>query len=345
MLWGAPGSGNLAMALALAQYVHCPHRSGGDSCGVCPSCRQHENLTYPDLLFSFPTPTAKSGRSSVSDEFYDAWQEFVRQYPLAPWQRWLELVNAENSQPVIRVDESAEIVRRITLGNYGESVKILILWLPEKLNPAAANKLLKIIEEPQPGRMFIMVSDNPSLILPTVYSRLQRIKIETPTVAETAGWLERQGFDSNTAMQAAEAAQGNQLMAQQMLDPQGEEKEFREMFQEVMRKAWLRDVKSLRAWSEKGAALKREKIRRMLAYFNRNLRLNYLFALGDDSITPMMEADRHFSERFSPFITGGNVQEIMHEVDRASRDVAGNVNARIVLFDFAVSLIMLIKKG
>lgn len=333
------------MALALAQYVHCPHRSGGDSCGVCPSCRQHENLTYPDLLFSFPTPTAKSGSSSVSDEFYDAWQEFVRQYPLAPWQRWLELVNAENSQPVIRVDESAEIVRRITLGNYGESVKILILWLPEKLNPAAANKLLKIIEEPQPGRMFIMVSDNPSLILPTVYSRLQRIKIETPTVAETAGWLERQGFDSNTAMQAAEAAQGNQLMAQQMLDPQGEEKEFREMFQEVMRKAWLRDVKSLRVWSEKGAALKREKIRRMLAYFNRNLRLNYLFALGDDSITPMMEADRHFSERFSPFITGGNVQEIMHEVDRASRDVAGNANARIVLFDFAVSLIMLIKKG
>lgn len=346
LLWGPEGAGKLALARALAQYVHCPHRSGGDSCGVCPVCRQHAALEYPDLLFSFPTPKSKSdSASTISDEFYPAWQEFLRTEPLAPWRRWLEISGAENSQPVIRVGESTEIVRRLSLGNYTGSVKILILWLPEKLHPAAANKLLKIIEEPQPGRMFIMVSDNPSLILPTVYSRLQRVKVEVPAVAETASWLEAEGYGADDAMQAAAAAQGNQLLAGQLLDPKAEESEFRELFQTVMRRAYMRDVAALRKWSEAVAALKREKTRRFLAYMNRQLRLNYLFNLHNDDITPMMSVDRQFSLRFAPFIHGANVEEIMHEVDMAARDIAGNANARIVLFDLAVSLIMLIKKS
>lgn len=345
LLWGPEGAGKLALARALAQYAHCPHRSGGDSCGVCPVCRQHAALEYPDLLFSFPTPTSKSSSVGVSDEFYPAWQEFLRTEPLAPWRRWLELSGAENSQPVIRVGESSEIVRRLSLGNYTDSVKVLVLWLPEKLHPAAANKLLKIIEEPQPGRMFIMVSDNPSLILPTVYSRLQRVKVEVPTVAETASWLVNEGYDPAEAAQAAAAAQGNQLQARQLLDPKAEESEFRELFQDVMRRAWLRDVAALRKWSETVAGLKREKTRRFLAYMNRQLRLNYLYNLRNDTITPMMPGDRQFSDRFAPFIHGANVEDIMHEVDLAARDIAGNANARIVLFDLAVSLIMLIKKS
>lgn len=236
-------------------------------------------------------------------------------------------------------------MRRLSLGNYTDSVKVLVLWLPEKLHPAAANKLLKIIEEPQPGRMFIMVSDNPSLILPTVYSRLQRVKVEVPTVAETASWLVNEGYDPAEAAQAAAAAQGNQLQARQLLDPKAEESEFRELFQDVMRRAWLRDVAALRKWSETVAGLKREKTRRFLAYMNRQLRLNYLYNLRNDTITPMMPGDRQFSDRFAPFIHGANVEDIMHEVDLAARDIAGNANARIVLFDLAVSLIMLIKKS
>lgn len=344
LLWGPPGVGKLALARALAQYVHCPNRSGGDSCGVCPICRQHAALEYPDLLFSFPTPSARSGRSGVSEDFYPAWKEFLFTEPLAPWRRWLEISGADNSQPVIRVEESGEILRRLSMGNYGDSTKIFILWLPEKINPAAANKLLKIIEEPQPGRMFIMVSNNPSLILPTVYSRLQRVKVEVPSVQETASWLIAQGYDPSEASHAAAAAQGNQLLARQLLDPQDEQSEFRTLFQDVMRKAWQKDVASLRAWSDNVAGLKREKARRYLEYMNRQLRLNYLYNLHNDTITPMMPGDRQFSDRFSPFIHGGNVTEIMHEVDMASRDIAGNANARIVLFDLAVSLIMLIKK-
>ena len=345
LLWGPEGVGKLALARALAQYIHCSHRMNGDSCGVCPACRQHASLNYPDLHFSYPTPAGKSSKTNISEDYIEAWQEFLRDYPLAPWRRWLELSSAENSQPVIRVDESAEIIRSLSLENYGDSVKVLILWLPEKLNMAAANKLLKLVEEPQPGRMFIMVSDAPSLILPTIYSRLQRVKIDAPLAEQTEVWLQNvHGYSAGQARQAAFAAQGNPMLALNLLDEAGEEAEFRESFQELMRKAWLRDVKALRVWSEKAAGFRREKIKRLLAYIVRQVRLNYLYVLRDPALTPMMDSDQAFSERFSPFINGSNVEEMMNQCASATVDISGNANARIVLFDFALSMIMLIKK-
>lgn len=344
LLWGAPGTGKLSLARALAQYIHCPHRSGGDSCGVCPVCRQHESLNYPDMLFSYPTPAGKGGRKVLSEDYAGPWQTFLQRYPLAPWEKWLELSGAENSQPMIRVDESEEIIRRLTLGNYGSGLKILLMWLPERLNPAAANKLLKLVEEPQPGRMFIMVSDNPALILPTVYSRLQRVRIDNPQVSETSLWLSRiSGQPETVADEASEVAMGNPQKALGMLDPDGEQAEFREAFQDVMRKAWKRDVAGLMAWSGNVAAMKREKSRRFLRYMAEQIRLNYLYSLHDPQLTPMMEIDRRFSDRFAPFIHGGNVEEMMRQCDAASNDIAGNANATIVMFDFALRMIMLIK--
>lgn len=343
LLWGPEGVGKLSLARALAQYVHCPHRSNGDSCGVCPSCRQHASLNFPDLSFAFPVPAIKGNKDPLSDDFMDVYREFLQKHPLAPYSQWLELSGADNSQPVIRVGESAEIIRKLSMGNYNAGTKILLLWLPEKMVAAAANKLLKLIEEPQPGRMFIMVSDNPALILPTVFSRLQRIKVEAPEAALTARWLTEQGYDADIAKEAAEAAQGNQMMALKMLDEQGEEAEFRTMFQELMRKAYQRNVKALREWSEVAAAMKREKARRFLAYLAAQIRTNYLFSLADNRLTPMMPDDRKFANNFSPFIHSANVENIISLINDARRDIAGNANAKIVLFDFAVQMIMQIK--
>lgn len=343
LLWGAEGVGKMALAQALAQYVHCPDRHNGDSCGVCPVCRQHTSLNYPDMLYSFPLPAVKSVKDPVSNDYMDAFREFLQQNPLAPYREWLEVSGAENSQPVIRVSESAEIIRSLSLGNYKAGTKILLLWLPEKLVAAAANKLLKLIEEPQPGRMFIMVSNNPALILPTVFSRLQRIKVEAPAEEVTAAWLTRQGYDAAQASEASEAAQGNPLMALRMLDTQSEEVEFRALFQELMRKAYQRNVKALRVWSENVAAMKREKSRRFLTYLAEQLRNNYLYTLGNRNLTPMLSADKVFSNKFSPYIHGGNVEAISTLVNEAARDIAGNASAKIVLFDFAVQMIMQIK--
>lgn len=344
LLWGNEGTDKLSFARALAQYIHCPNRKDGDSCGVCPVCIQHRNLNYPDMIYAFPVPVAKGGKISVSGDYMAQWSEFLAKYPQASWQRWLELCEAENSQPVIRVDESAAIQHRLNLGNYGDSIKILLIWLPEKMNVAAANKLLKLIEEPQPGRMFIMVSNNPAQILPTVYSRLQRVKIEPPAIEETAAWLKDKGYPSEIAVHISEVAGGNQLRAIELLDKNGEDAEFRDLFHEVMRRAYIRDVKALRIWSEKTASLKREKIKRFMRYMTAQLRLNYLYDLRDSKLTPMLDIDREFSQRFAPYIHGNNVEEIMRECDEAIRDISGNGNAKIILFDFALRMIMLIKK-
>ena len=345
LLWGAPGIGKLALARAFAQYVHCAHSAGShDSCGQCPACLQHESLSFPDMMYAYPTAGSKGGRAMLSDDYLPQWRQFLTDYPLAPYEKWLELMNADNSQPTIRTDESMEIIRKFSLSNYASSMKVMILWLPEKLQPAAAYKLLKLIEEPEEGNMFVMVSNAPQLILPTVFSRLQRIRLESPRREELEGWLmSRHDLDPARAAEVARVAEGNPARALSLLEELGEEAQFRSLFQEVMRKSWLRDVSGLKAWSEEVAQLRREKSRRFLGYCLRQLRQNFVYNLHLPSLVPQTNADRQFSSRFAPFIHPGNVEALMKEFSEADLDIAANANARIVFFDLALRLIMLIK--
>lgn len=344
LLSGPPGIGKLSLALALAQYIHCQNRVAGDSCGKCPACLQHQNFGNADMYFVFPIVKKTSPKMSVSDDYMEQWIKFIAENRFSSYEKWLEIIDAGNSQPLIYVDESAEILRKMNLSNFTAKYKIMLIWLPEKLKEEAANKLLKIIEEPFSDTKFIFVSNEPQKILPTIFSRTQRVNLKKFDASLTAEYLaDTYGIDLQSAMEIARISDGNINNAIENINLSTEQNAFMTAFQDVMRKAYIRDVRALKDWSEDIAAYGREKIRRFFRYFSRMIRENYIYNLKLPQIVYLNAEEEKFSSRFSPFINERNVEKIIAEVDRADADISRNANAKIVLFDFCIQLIILIK--
>lgn len=345
LISGPEGIGKLMLARAFAQYLHCMSPTpDGDSCGKCPACIQHNQLNYPDLLFSFPIAGAKGKTSSVSQDWMIQWKDFLTKYPLAPYNKWLELLGNDNAQPSIKVEETKNIIHKMNLSNYSASSKIMIIWMPEKLQPEAANRLLKLIEEPEEGKLFIFISSHPAEILPTIYSRLQRINLHPLNSTEIENHLiTAHGTPSNKAMEIAKMAAGNLALAENILAEDGEREEFLVEFTKLMRLAYSRKVGDLKKWSEDIAAFKREKSRRFLEYTAHMIRENFLLNLSQPNLVALSDKENEFSSRFFPFIHNGNVEIIQKEIDEASRDILRNGNAKIILFDFAVQMIIALR--
>ncbi len=342
LLHGAPGVPKLALARATAQYLHCTNRTDGDSCGTCPSCRQHAAFNHIDTSFSFPY--LKKDDASCCNDYIAQWKEFLTESTVEDYRRWLTLLKNENSQPRIYVRESEVIIERMALSSNVSKYKVLIMWLPEKLREDAANKLLKLIEEPYDDCKFILVSDNEREILPTIFSRTQRLEIKRPNAARVARWLsDTLAVDQQEAAAIAATADGNVVDALHMLSTGSETLQFHEQFMLLMRLAYKRDLAALKRWSEDIADYKREKACRFLAYATRQVRENFVYNLHMPSLNHMTAEQQQFATRFSPYINAGNVEQLMHEFDRAARDISGNAAARIVLFDLAVHTTIYIK--
>ena len=259
LLSGPEGTGKLALARALAQYMHCVSPVNGDSCGRCPSCVQHASLNNADMHFVYPIVKSKQKHQLVSTDMADAWRNFLSCGNYASWQRWLDIIDAGNSRPGIYVEESAEILRKLNISNFSARYKVMVVWLPEKLQGEAANKLLKIIEEPFDDTKFIFVSNDPASILPTILSRLQRVAVTRLSDDEIAAILvDTRGVDPQAAVQLAYISDGNACTALDAVETAGEFDEFMELFQDIMRKAYMRDVKALRDNGDTVAAMGRK---------------------------------------------------------------------------------------
>ena len=173
MLSGPSGVGKMMLARAFANYLHCQEPRDGEPCGHCQACLQHRNFNHPDLHFVFPFVKSKTRKIIVSDDLIPQWKEMLQTYPAMPTEKWLDIIDAGNSQPRIYVEEADAIVRSESLPAYSSKYKIFIIWLPERMQVEAANKLLKVVEEPPEGTIFLFVSNDPSKVLPTIISRTQ----------------------------------------------------------------------------------------------------------------------------------------------------------------------------
>ncbi|MDD6778152.1 MAG: DNA polymerase III subunit delta [Bacteroidales bacterium] len=343
LIHGVPGTGKLALARAMAQYIHCTNRQGGEPCGVCPHCKQHQSFNHADLFFSFPVLKDKS--RPTCDDFITEWRTFLLNNPVESFQRWLEELDAGNSQPGIFVQESANILRKMSYASYSSKYKVLIMWLPEKMRDDSANKLLKLLEEPFPDSLFILVSDNAKDILPTIFSRCQRLEVKKLSTHEVAAYLQqRYSMSEQDALAVAAPADGNILLAEENIALDGENKEFFQYFTSLMRQAWARDLKALKKWSEEVHAFKREKTRRFLQYAARMVRENFIYNLHVPQLNYLNHSEEQFSTRFAPFINAANVERMIAEIERAEADIQGNGNGKIVLFDFAIKITILIKR-
>lgn len=335
----------MLLARTYAQYLHCSNPHDGEPCGVCRDCRLHMEMSHPDLHFVYPIVKNKSKGITVSADRAEQWRTFLDTAPTMPEEKWLEIIEAGNSQTAIYVEEAEDIVRADSFPPFSSQYKIFIIWQPERMRVEAANKLLKVIEEPSEGTIFIMVSNNELQVLPTIFSRVQRIHAGRLSDREITEYLNtRYHFPPDRAAQYAKLCGGSLIRADELGSHSGENEEFLSYYQEIMRAAYAKRVARLKQLSENMAGLGREKIRRFLYYMARMIRENFIYNMKIQPLTALTPEEEEFSTRFSPFINHSNVEDFLGETDRARRDVERNANAKVVLFDYFLYIIILLHR-
>lgn len=340
---GGEGIGKLPLAIAYARYISCLHPSEEDACGKCANCIKFNNLAHPDLHFIFPVVKKKNTKEIVSDDYIAEWRELIAKTPYFNLHTWLEEMGAENQQALIYVKESNEIIRKLSLKSSQGGYKIIIIWLPEKMNQECSNKLLKLLEEPAEQTVFLLVSEEPDALLTTIQSRTQRINIkgiDENDIKEAL--INIYGLQEQDATNIAHQCEGNFLKAIESISLNEENKLFFDLFVALMRLSYQRKIKDMKAWSETVATMGREKQKHFLGYCQRMIRENFIYNFHNRSITYLANDEEAFSTRFAPFINERNVMEIMNELNEAQRHIEQNVNAKMVFFDFSLKMIVLL---
>ena len=338
MLCGPQGVGKMALAMAFG----CELLDDGSA----SSKAMLSKLEHPDLHFTYPTiklPSMSSDHKPVSDDFAREWHDLIMGGPYFTMDDWMQAMGGENQQAIITAGESDDLVRKLSLKSSQGGYKVSIVWLPERMNIECANKLLKLIEEPPQQTVFIMVCEEPDKLLETIRSRVQRIdvkKIEDAAIEEAL--VERRGISEGAAYRIARLANGSWLKALEMLSADSENELFLDMFQTLMRLSYQRKVKDLKTWSERMASLGREKQKRFLDYFLRLVRENFMYNFKQEDLCYMTQREEDFAKNFARFINEANVLPIYDLINKAIRDIGQNANAKIVFYDMALQMIVLL---
>ena len=338
---GSAGTGALPLAIAYAQYLNCPNRKDGDSCGECPSCRQTAELAHPDLHFVFPVNKQgkKAGEVVLSAEFMPQWREIVAHTGgyFTP-QQWYDMLDlGKTLRGIISAKEADETIRRLSFKSFESEYKIMLIWLPETMNDEAANKILKILEEPWEKTIFLMVSERPDLLLPTIISRTQEVAVPRLAIEDLMPMVEG---DEQQRMSIARLAAGDLIEMRRLSG--GEEdavrKESFDLFCRLMRLSYNDKHLELIDWADEVATLTREQQRSMLRHAARLLRESYMLHAGLGSISYLWGEEAAFCNKFAPFIGNQNIEFLIGEIEQAMRQVSQNGNPRIIFTHFALSV-------
>jgi len=344
MLFGPEGTGKLALAVAMTQYLACNDRQEDDACGVCPSCIKFGKLVHPDLHFVVPVlKTGSMTAPPVSDDYAVEWREALLTDLYLTESQWYESLGAENKQGIINVRESENIIRKLAFKPYESDYRMVVIWLPEKMNQPAANKLLKLIEEPPEKTLILMVSEHTNKILPTILSRTQLFHVPPISGADLREGLMKLGqADQQQIEDAVLRANGNMSTALQTLRQDDVERQHFELFTELMRLSYARDIVQINGWVERVAGMGRERQKQVIDYSLRLLRENFILHMENDSLNYMSAKESEFSRKFSPFIHEGNVHALAETFTLAGNHIEANGNARIILMDLSIRVIRLL---
>jgi DNA polymerase-3 subunit delta' len=329
MFLGGEGTGALSLAIAYAQYINCENPGPEDSCGQCKSCRKFQNLTHPDLHFVFPVIKTPKNSKPYSADILEQWREFVSSSYFNSLEDWLSALGASDAQASIYVHEAEEIIKTLSYKAFEAKYKVMIIWLPEKMNISAANKLLKILEEPPDKTIFILVSENAEQILPTIKSRTQIVKLPplSPELLEKALKQEFPDAPDDLIAQAAKAADGNFITAKkylrELIDP-SLATPFFDLFVKFMRTAYAGKPLEMINFVEELSSLGREKQKQFLRYSLHFLRQAFMINQNLEKITHLTEKERNFAQKFSPFITKNNIENLNFEFSKAYSDIERN---------------------
>jgi DNA polymerase-3 subunit delta' len=358
---GKEGSGALSLALSFTQYIVCDTVNGKataapslfgetapthhlpltitDSCNACPSCNKAQKFIHPDIHFSYPVIPKKSGDKPLSTDFISEWREFIQQYPYGNVFDWLQFINAENKQGNISAHECNDIIHKLSLKSFESGYKILVMWMPEYLGKEG-NKLLKLIEEPPPDTLFILVAENESQILPTILSRCQLVKIPALTTIQiTNALVDRAKINDAQARQVASISEGNYREALQLI--QHAEEDWQDLLRDWLNATLKTGPAAQVKWIEEMGKLGREKQKQFLRYFNHLLEQSVrLRTMGPNSAQAlnMPEKERDFAVRLNKLADISQQQAIIEELDKAAYYIERNAHGKMLFHALTIKL-------
>ena len=339
---GPYGSGKMALAMSFASYLL-------ETSSTSPEKAKSmlKRWEHPDLHFSYPTiklPNTSSDYQPTSNDFAKEWHKMIMEEgAYFDISKWMNEMGATTQQAIITAAESDNISRQLSLKSSQGGYKVSIIWLPERMNLTSANKILKVLEEPTEGTIFLMVSEEPEKLLETIISRTQRIdvkRIEDEAIEKAL--IAQRGLDIDVAHRIARRARGSWLNAIDELRSNKETEEFLQLFQQLMRACYARAIKALKQWSETVYAFGREKQRRMLVYFQQQVRENFMFNFRNPALVYMSLEEEEFAKKFSRFINEKNVIEINELFQKCYKAIGQNANGKIVFYDMTLKLIVLL---
>ena len=360
---GKEGNGALSLARAFAQFIVCEKVNNkadfeinnqslfeapsnksdtqeelNDSCGICPACKKASKLIHPDIHFSYPTITKKSGEKPKATDFIEDWRSFASQHPYGNNFDWLQAINAENKQGNISATECEDIAHKLHLKSYEAEYKILIMWMPEFLGKEG-NKLLKLIEEPPPNTLFIFVAENEDLILPTILSRTQLIKVPALTANEIKNSLiNKMAIEPTQATEISEICDGNYREALELLQQVENNWEtfLRDWLNTIVKTGPAAQVK----WIEEVGALGREKQKQFLKYFNHLLQQSIRLSIlgGGDGNNQRLANINDFAARFNRLCDISQLEAIIQDIDNSIYHIERNANAKIVFHSLTIRI-------
>lgn len=341
---GPLGTGKLPMALAYARLLLCENRQGNQPCEKCRNCKMTAIYQHPDLHFVYPI--AKKGLRSVSyTSYFKEWNDLILNNPWFDRSDWYEKIDIQNAQPIIYEAQGESLINTLNLTSANKrGIKVVIIWQPELMNATCANKILKTLEEPSGQTIFMLVSERPQRLLPTIISRVQRFKFTPYTDKEIVDAILKRNslIEPEMAQKIAHSSQGNLIQAFRTLTIDAERATFFDLFVQLMRKAYLRDIITLSKWSDALNEMGREKQKAFLQYCQYFIRENFIYNFHIKEINHETLKEIHFSKNFARFINERNVVGIMEEFQEAEKDIEMNVNSTMVFFDLCMNIIILL---
>jgi DNA polymerase-3 subunit delta' len=336
---GNEGAGTLALALAYFQFLCCENKGLDDSCGECSSCKKHQKFIHPDLHFVFPTNTVEK-KMALSNDFLVEWRSFLMRNPYQNLFDWLEEVNISNKQGSINVDEADQIIKKLNLRPFESKYKMMIIWMAEKMNVHAANKILKILEEPEGNTVFILITENLDELLPTIISRTQTIKVSPYKTKEIENFLiNKNALSTDVAKDIANISDGNFRTALELINEEREGYDSNlEMYKIWMRYCYSQKIQELLIWTDETSKIGRENQKNFLQYALKNIRDNLALTIQAAETVKTTQSEREFSTKFHQFIHPKNAALIYDEITKAHSDIKRNVNGKMVLLDLSLRL-------
>lgn len=333
------GSGSLPLALAYAQFITCENRTLEDSCGLCSPCRKYSKLIHPDLHFSYPFFAKHKEDTALS--FLKEWRKAFLSNPYLNLEEWRTYLDAENKQANINIAECHQIIQKLSLKPFEAEYKVLIMWLPEYLNKEG-NALLKVIEEPSNKTLFLLVAQNQDMILNTILSRTQLVKIPRLTDADIKQFLiENKEVPENKASQIAYMSEGNLQIAQEFLND--DENDKFQLFSEWMRMSFADQGPKIIGFVEIAAKLGRENQKNFLRYGISLIREIIMILSGAPGLVQLPEAELEFITNFSKFMNLAKAEALKNELEKAHYHIERNANPKILFLDVSLQFVKILK--